>query len=124
MGSAIFYDDAVMASVTPLISRYTTKRRTSRIAVQQQVGITGQDRNGQEFTVGGKATNLNLYGGSILLPRQLNIGSILKVRNNQKNEAIVKVVSQTKPASGMHAYGVQFVDDATGFWGIHFPPIR
>jgi hypothetical protein len=113
-----------MASVNPLISRYLTKRRTSRIAVSQNIGITGQDRSGQEFTVGGKATNLNLYGGSILLPRQVNLGTTLKVRNNQKREATVKVVSQTRPVSGMHSYGVQFVEDAAGFWGIHFPPIR
>jgi hypothetical protein len=113
-----------MASVNPLISRYPTKRRTSRIAVLQNIGISGQDRSGQEFTIGGKATNLNLHGGSILLPRQLSIGATLKVRNNQKMEAAVKVVSQTKPVSGMHSYGVQFVDDAAGFWGIHFPPTR
>lgn len=113
-----------MASVNPLISRYPTKRRTSRIAVAQKVGISGHDRNGQEFNVSAKATNLNLFGGSILLPKQVSIGSTLKVRNNQRIEAAVKVVSQTKPVSGMHSYGVQFLDDAAGFWGIHFPPTR
>jgi hypothetical protein len=113
-----------MASVNPLISRYPTKRRTSRIALLQSVGITGKDRHGEEFTVGGKATNLNLHGGSILLSRQVSVGTILKVRNNQKKETVVKVISQTKPMSGMHSYGVQFVEDAAGFWGIHFPPIR
>jgi hypothetical protein len=87
----------------------------------QSIGVTGQDRNGQEFTVGGKATNLNYYGAAIMVPRQVPVGTTLKVRNNHKFEAAVKVVSQINAVSGMHSYGVQFVDEAAGFWGIHFP---
>jgi len=113
-----------MASVNPLISRYPNKRRTTRVALQQAVGISGQDHNGQEFTVGGKATNLNLHGGAIMVPRQVNVGATLTVRNIQKLEAAVKVVSQIRAVAGMHSYGVQFLNDADGFWGIHFPQSR
>ncbi len=87
----------------------------------QTIGVSGQDRTGQEFTVNGKATNLNYYGAAILVPRQLPVGTTLKVRNNHKFEAAVKVVSQINAVSGMHGYGVQFVEEAAGFWGIHFP---
>jgi hypothetical protein len=110
-----------MASVIPLISRYPTKRRSTRIALSQTIGVSGHDHHGQQFTVGGKATNLNHYGGSIQIPRQIKIGAMLKVRNSQQNEAVVKVVSQVKDIAGMHGYGVQFVDVVPGFWGIHFP---
>jgi hypothetical protein len=110
-----------MASVNSLFSRFPTKRRTTRIAMLQTIGVTGQDRSGQEFTVGGKATNLNYYGAAITVPRQVPVGTTLKVRNNHKLEATVKVVSQVKAVSGMHSYGVQFVEESAGFWGIHFP---
>jgi hypothetical protein len=87
----------------------------------QTIGVMGQDQNGQEFTIGGKATNLNYHGAVIMVPRQVPIGSILKVRNNHKLEAAVKVVSRANAVSGMNGYGVQFVEEAAGFWGIHFP---
>jgi hypothetical protein len=112
-----------MANANPLFSRYPTKRRTPRIGMTQTIGIIGQDRNGQDFTVGGKATSLNYYGAAIMVPRQIPVGSTLKVRNNHKFEAAVKVVSQIKAVSGMHSYGVQFVNEEAGFWGIHFPII-
>ena len=110
-----------MASINSLFSRFPTKRRTPRIAMLQSIGVSGQDKNGQEFTVGGKATNLNHYGAAIMVPRQVPLGSTLTVRNNHKFEAAVKVVSQINAVSGMHSYGVQFVNDAAGFWGVHFP---
>jgi hypothetical protein len=113
-----------MASVTPLISRYPNKRRTTRVALQQTVGISGEDRNGQKFTVGGKATGLNRHGGAIAVPRQVNVGATLTLRNVQKLEATVKVISQIKAVSGLHSYGVQFVEEAEGFWGITFPQVR
>jgi hypothetical protein len=114
---------SAMASVNPLTSRFPLKRRTSRLALHQSVGIAGKDRNGQEFTIGGKATNLNLHGAVIALPRQIPLGSIVRVRNNQKLEATMKVVTQTKAIyGGMHSYGVQFIEEQPGFWGITFPP--
>ncbi len=89
----------------------------------QTIGVSGQDRNGQDFTVGGKATSLNYYGAAIMVPRQIPVGSTITVRNNHKFEATVKVVSQIKAVSGMHSYGVQFVTESAGFWGIHFPVV-
>lgn len=112
-----------MANANPLFSRYPTKRRTPRLCMTQTIGVTGQDRNGQNFTVGGKATSLNYYGAAIMVPRQVPVGSTLTVRNNHRFEAAVKVVSQIKAVSGMHSYGVQFLDEQIGFWGIHFPII-
>jgi len=111
----------LMASINPAFSRYPNKRRTTRLGMTQTIGVTGQDRHGQEFTVGGKATSLNHFGAAIIVPRQVPLGSTLTVRNNHRLEAAVKVVSQIKAVSGMHSYGVQFVDDAAGFWGIVFP---
>ncbi len=108
-------------AMNALFSRFPTRRRTTRVAVPQTVGVSGQDRNGQNFMVGGKATNLNHFGAAIHVPRQLNVGTLLVVRNVQKIEASVKVVSQLTAISGVHSYGVQFVEEVPGFWGITFP---
>ena len=110
-----------MASITPLVSRYATKRRTNRIAMSLTVSVYGQDGKGQSFTIGAKATSLNHYGAALMMPTQLQVGTTVIVRNAQKAEATVKVVSHSTGHMGMNSYGVQFVGDASGFWGIHFP---
>lgn len=110
--------------MNPLFSRFPVKRRTARLSVQQTIAVAGQDRDGKQFSLSGKATNLNHFGGAITVPKQLPVGTTLTLRNNHKMEAAVKVVGQVKVLGGMHSYGVQFVDDASGFWGITFPPAR
>ena len=113
-----------MASINPLVSRCAGKRRTNRIGMSLTVSVYGQDGKGQTFTVGAKATSLNHHGGALVMTTQLPIGATVTVRNSQKAEATMRIVSHSKSNLGMNSYGAQFVDDAAGFWGIHFPNTR
>ncbi|HWR17106.1 MAG TPA: hypothetical protein VN577_19915 [Terriglobales bacterium] len=114
-----------MATSNSLFGRTatTTKRRTPRIGMMLKVGISGTDRLGQKFNATAKATGLNYFGATVSMSYQVAVGAVLSLRNAQRAEAQARVVSYVSAAAGTHTYGVEFVDEATGFWGIHFPVI-
>lgn len=102
------------------------KRRSSRIALNTSVGLSGLDTQKNPFTMPAKATNLNRYGAAIHLPRQLSVGSTVVVRNAQGTQTSARVVAQLAVSQGLSAYGIEFVerDDTTNsFWGITFPAL-
>lgn len=100
------------------------KRRSSRIALNTSVGLSGLDTQKNPFTMPAKATNLNRYGAAVHLPRQLSVGSTVMVRNARGTQISARVVAQLAVSQGLSAYGIEFVerDDTTNsFWGITFP---
>ena len=102
------------------------KRRSSRIALNTSVALSGIDTQKQAFTMPGKATNLNRYGAAIHLPRQLSVGSTVMVRNARGTQLSARVVAQLVASQGLSVYGIEFVerdDAANSFWGITFPPL-
>ena len=102
------------------------KRRSSRIALNTSVGLSGLDTQKNPFTMPAKATNLNRYGAAIHLPRQLSVGSTVMVRNPRGTQISARVVAQLAASQGLSSYGIEFVerDDSTNsFWGITFPAL-
>jgi hypothetical protein len=102
------------------------KRRSSRIALNTSVGLSGHDTQKNPFTMPAKATNLNRYGAAIHLPRQLLVGSTVMVRNARGIQISARVVAQLAVSQGLSAYGIEFVerdDNANSFWGITFPTL-
>ena len=103
-----------------------SKRRSTRIALNTAVGLSGLDTEKCPFTTPAKATNLNRYGAAIHLPRQLLIGSTVMVRNARGTQLSARVVAQLGGSQGLFIYGIEFVekdDAATSFWGITFPTL-
>jgi len=102
------------------------KRRSSRIALNTSVGLSGLDTQKNPFTMPVKATNLNRYGAAIHLPRQLLVGSTVTVRNARGTQISARVVAQLAVSQGLSAYGIEFVErdeTANSFWGITFPTL-
>ena len=102
------------------------KRRSSRIALNISVGLSGHDRHKCPFTMPAIATNLNRHGAAIQLPRELSVGSTLMVRNARGTQVPARVVRQLAASNGISVYAIEFVeqdDAARNFWGIAFPPI-
>jgi len=100
------------------------KRRSSRIALNAAVGLSGQDRAKQAFSVSAKATNLNKHGAAVALSRELVVGTTIVVRNKRGTQISARIVAQVSAAQGVHTYGIEFTEQdirATGFWGITFP---
>ena len=100
------------------------KRRSSRIALNAAVGLSGQDRAHQAFSVSAKATNLNKHGAAVAVTRELVVGTTVVVRNKRGTQVSARIVAQVSAAQGVHTYGIEFMEQdirATAFWGITFP---
>lgn len=71
-----------------------------------------------------KATNLNRHGAAVQLNRELQVGSVVQVKNQRGTQVTARVVAQLAALQGVTTYGIEFVDQdekVTGFWGISFP---
>lgn len=100
------------------------KRRSSRMALNAAVSVSGEDRQKSNFTATAKATNLNRHGAAVQLNRELQTGSVLIVKNQRGKQVSARVVAQLRALQGSSTYAIEFVeqdDAAKNFWGISFP---
>jgi hypothetical protein len=101
-----------------------SKRRSNRMALSASVGLSGEDRQKATFTITARATNLNRHGAAVALDRQLQVGTVLTVKNQRGDEVPARVVAQLAALQGVLTYGIEFVEQdeaAKNFWGISFP---
>jgi hypothetical protein len=101
------------------------KRRSSRMALQAAISLSGQDRQRCPFNLmPAKATNLNRHGAAVQLQRELLVGSRVAVKNQRGTMVAARVVAQLAALHGVPTYAIEFVDqdeNAKNFWGITFP---
>jgi len=101
-----------------------SRRRSTRMALNAAVGLSGEDRQKATFTMTAKATNLNRHGAAVQISRDLQVGSVLKVKNQRGTQVSARVVAQLAGLQGVSTYAIEFVDQdeaAKDFWGISFP---
>ncbi|HVN17885.1 MAG TPA: PilZ domain-containing protein [Dongiaceae bacterium] len=101
-----------------------SKRRSSRMALNASVGLSGEDRLKVTFTMPAKATNLNRHGAAVQLSRDLPVGTVVTLKNQRGTQVSARIVSVIAAVQGVSTYGVEFVDkddNARQFWGITFP---
>ena len=100
------------------------KRRSSRMALNASVGLSGQDRQKLAFNLRARATNLNRHGAAVALHRDLQVGSTIIVQNQRGAAITARVVAQLASLHGTPTYAIEFLDKeekAKTFWGITFP---
>ncbi len=103
------------------------KRRSSRIALNATVGLSGEDRQKCSFTIPAKATNLNKHGAAIQLDRELLVGATVSVRNKSGTQVSARVVARLAGLQGIPTYAIEFAeadDKVKTFWGIAFPSVE
>jgi len=103
------------------------KRRSSRMALNAPIGLSGEDRQKCSFTMPAKATNLNKHGAAIQLNRELLVGSTVVVRNKSGAQVSARVVAQLAALQGVPTYAIEFAeqhDRVETFWGITFPSVE
>jgi hypothetical protein len=103
------------------------KRRSSRMALNAPVGLSGEDRQKCSFTMPAKATNLNKHGAAIQLNRELLVGSTVVVRNKSGAQVSARVVAQLAAPQGVPTYAIEFAeqdDKVQTFWGITVPSVE
>jgi hypothetical protein len=100
------------------------KRRSSRVALNAPIELSGEDRQKCSFTIAAKATKLNKHGAAIQLNRELLVGSSVVVRNKSGVQVSARVVAQVASLEGVPTYAIEFAeqdDIVKTFWGITFP---
>lgn len=94
------------------------------MALHAAVGVSGEDRQKAAFTMTAKATNLNQHGAAVQLNRELQVGSLVTVKNQRGAQVSARIVAQVAALQGVSTYAIEFVDQderAKNFWGISFP---
>jgi len=99
------------------------KRRSTRMALNAKVGVSGEDRQKCSFAMPARATSLNRHGAAVQLNRELQIGSSIVIQNSRRAQASARVVTQVGAVGGVFTYGVEFQEGSSvkNFWGITFP---
>src|SRR5215470_7089726 len=101
------------------------KRRSSRMALQAPISLSGQDRQKCAFNLmPARATNLNRHGAAVALQRELLVGSTVAVKNQRGTMVTARVVAQLAAWRGMPTFAIEFLeqnDQSKNFWGISFP---
>lgn len=113
-----------LRTVTGVPRTQLGKRRSTRMALNAPVGLSGEDRQKTAFTMPARATNLNRHGAAVQLNRELLVGSIVVVKNQRGMQVSARVVAQVAALQGVTTYAIEFVDydeKAQNFWGITFP---
>jgi hypothetical protein len=112
-------------TAAPERPKLSSRRRTRRIALKVAVEVSGKDSERSAFSLTTMATNLNRNGAMLHLNRDLSLDSALIIQNSRKARTSVRVVSQTRTAEGVYAYGVEFLEaeNVNDFWGIKFPSV-
>ena len=102
-----------------------SKRRSSRMALQAPISLSGQDRQKCAFNLmPARATNLNRHGAAVALQRELLVGSTVAVKNQRGTMVTARVVAQLAAFQGMPTYAIEFLEQneqSRNFWGISFP---
>jgi len=94
------------------------------MSLNASVGLSGEDRLKVSFTMPAKATNLNRNGAVVQLSRDLEVGSVVTLKNQRGAQVSARIVSVIAAVQGLSTYGIEFVDqddNAKQFWGISFP---
>ena len=116
---------SVLIASAPLRRSQLSRRRSSRIALNAPILLSGDDRQKSAFSLlPARATNLNRHGAAVQLHRDLLVGSTIMVRNQRGGQVSARVVAQLAALQGVPTYAIEFVerdDKATTFWGITFP---
>ena len=95
------------------------------MGLNASVGLSGEDRLKCSFNMPARATGLNKHGAAVQLTRDLEVGTVVQLRNKNRGEISARIVALLKASQGVSTYAIEFVEQgerAETFWGIVFPP--
>ena len=94
------------------------------MSLNATVALAGEDRQKCSFTMPARATSLNKHGAAVQLSKELQMGSVVVLKNKCGAQVTARVVAQLTASQGVSTYGVEFAGDdesAQRFWGITVP---
>ena len=104
-------------------SGLSTKRRSSRVAIDMPVEVFAQAVDGKVFREETRTTTVNAHGALLVLGSAIQIKpSVLLINKTTRIEVQCRVVSLKEMEKGKAELCVEFVIPQPQFWGISFPP--
>ena len=98
------------------------QRRTDRVNIKMPVRVSAVDATGQKLSEQGHTLTISRYGATIVLNRQLVPGLHLTIRTSNGESSAV-LLGQIGGQSGVHVYGIAFLEQSVNLWAIRFPPL-
>jgi hypothetical protein len=108
-----------MASISPRVER----RRATRVLIRIPIRVFSNDIAGQPIHASAEAVAVSRFGALLRAPLDPALGTVLEVLNAM-NEQVkeFRVIRVAKTAQeGLFDVGVEMIQPAAAFWGIHFP---
>ena len=100
-------------------------RRSKRLALAVRVCVHGQDVFGQRFRELTHMLSVDAHGGLVALAAPVEKGQMIIIENrNTREQREFRVVHVGPAREGKWRAGVEFAQEPTNFWRIHFPPIH
>jgi hypothetical protein len=108
-----------MASTSPFVER----RRASRVLIRIPIKVFSNDLVGRPLQASAEAVAVSRFGALLRAPLEPALGTILEILNGLNEEVkefrVVRVVKTAQ--EGLFELGVEMIQPAGAFWGIHFP---
>ena len=101
----------------------STKRRSSRVAIDMPVEVFGRVADGKMFREETRTTTVNAHGALLILTtaREIN-SSVILINKQTSTEAQCRVIHLKETEKGRVELSIEFVNPQPRFWGIQFPP--
>ena len=101
----------------------TPPRKSERVLLRIPIRVKGKDTLGSEFDETSYTLQVNQSGGLIVVARQLQPGSVVRITNlnNQISCSFQVVMRAAKSLSGASEWGVKSLEPGAEIWGVHFP---
>ncbi len=108
-----------MASISARVER----RRASRVLIRIPIKVFSNDFAGKPIHASAEAVAVSRFGALLRAPLDPSLGTILEILNGLNEQVkefrVVRVAKTTQ--EGLFELGVEMIQPATAFWGIHFP---
>ncbi|HEX3992307.1 MAG TPA: hypothetical protein VHX39_14140, partial [Acetobacteraceae bacterium] len=101
------------------------RQRGQRIQLRVPVKVSGYSDQGTRFTEESQTSEINPFGGSVLLAAQVKEGQRLVLSHAQTKAAVECLVVSSKQMEGKKSLvGLAFISPNPQFWLVSFPPTK
>jgi hypothetical protein len=104
-------------------SQAVNKRRSSRVVIDIQVTVFGQDSAGKIFQEDTTTVTVSIYGACVVMQADIDPQKPALLVNTKTNaEVQCRVVHRKDVENGRREIGFEFDSPHPRIWGIGFPP--
>ena len=102
--------------------RCKERRRTQRVTLTVPLVVSGQNEDGQKFTIRAHTNSVSQHGAQIESDHAVVVGQILLLINESSARKVeARVASVQHKRDGKTYVGLEFLSGEINFWNMTFP---